>query len=180
MKNPFYLSFILLGLVFFSCRESVDPEALKVYDGPINSATNIFLVHSDSAIVRSEITAARQLEFQNGNLEFPEGIEIKFFTKDGILETTMIADRGYYMKNENLYRGEGNVQVKNLIKDQSLKTEEIFWNQAQKKIYTEKFVTIQDPQKIINGTGMDADDNFANYRIKDIRDSRTIIPGEGI
>lgn len=180
MKYPFYLLLVLAGSFFISCRESVDPEALKVYDGPINAATNIFLIQSDSAIVRSEITAPRQLEFQNGNLEFPEGIDIKFFTVDGVLETTMVADRGYFIKNENLYRGEGNVQIKNLIKEQSLQTEEIFWNQAQKKIYTEKFVTIQDPQKIIQGTGMEADDNFANYRIKDIRNSRTIIPGEGI
>lgn len=163
-----------------SCRESVDPEVLKVYDGPINSATNIVMIQSDSTVLRSEITAAKQIEFLNGNIEFPEGIDINFFTKDGELETTMRADRGYFLKDENLYRGEGNVQIKNLIKDQSLQTEEIFWNQAGKKIYTDKFVTIQDPQKIIKGTGMEADDNFAVYRIKDIRDSRTIIPGEGI
>ncbi|OOG70700.1 LPS export ABC transporter periplasmic protein LptC [Algoriphagus sp. A40] len=180
MKNPFYILLILLGSFFFSCRESVDPEALKVYDGPINSATKIFIIHSDSAIVRSEITAARQLEFQNGNLEFPEGIEIKFFTEDGILETTMVADRGYFLKNDNLYRGEGNVQIKNLLKDQRLQTEEIFWNQAQKKIYTEKFVTIQEKQTLFNGTGMEADDSFSNYKLKKVRDSRTLLPGEGI
>ncbi|HSF54572.1 MAG TPA: LPS export ABC transporter periplasmic protein LptC, partial [Algoriphagus sp.] len=108
------------------------------------------------------------------------GIEIKFYTVDGILETTMVADRGYYMKNENLYRGEGNVQIQNLLKDQRLQTEEIFWNQAQKKIYTDKFVTIQEKQTLFNGTGMEADDSFTNYRLKQVRDSRTLLPGEGI
>lgn len=170
----------LLGLVVFSCRESVDPEALKIYDGPINSAINIFLVQSDSAIVRSEITAPKQLEFLNGNIEFPEGIEIQFFTKEGELETTMIADRGYFMKNENLYRGEGNVQIQNLLQDQKLQTEEIFWDQPGKKIYTDKFVTIQDKQTLFNGTGMEADDSFSNYTLKEVRDSRTLLPGEGI
>lgn len=171
---------ILLGSFLSSCRESLDLDQLKVYDGPINSATNIFLVQSDSAIVRSEITAAKQLEFLNGDIEFPEGIEIKFFTKDGLLETTMLADRGYFIQSENLYRGEGNVQIENLIKGQQLQTEEIFWDQPAKKIYTDKFVKIQEPHKIVNGTGMEADDSFANFRIKDIRESRTIIPGEGI
>lgn len=164
----------------FSCRESVDLEELKVYDGPMNSAKNIFLVNSDSAIVRSELKAPLQLQFMDGDEEFPEGIEIKFFTKDGQLETTMRADRGYYIKSENLYRGEGNVQIKNLIKDQSLQSEEIFWNQAEKKIYTEKFVTIQDKQTLFNGSGMEADDSFSNYTLKQVRDSRTILPGEGI
>ncbi len=175
------LFFILLLLgAFSSCRESVDPDALKVYDGPVNAATNIFLIHSDSAIIRSEITAPRQLEFQNGNLEFPDGIEIKFFTVDGQLETTMRADRGYFIKESNLYRGEGNVQIKNLIKDQRLQTEEIFWNQAEKKIYTDKFVTIQERQTLFNGTGMEADDSFSTYKLKQVRDSRTVLPGEGI
>ena len=172
--------FILCSLAVFSCRENVDPEELKVYDGPINSAVNILLVQSDSAIIRSEITAALQLEFSNGNIEFPEGIEIKFFTKEGELETTMKADRGYFSQSENLYRGEGNVQIQNLIKDQKLQTEEIFWDQPAKKIYTDKFVTIQEKQTLFNGTGMEADDSFSDYTLKQVRDSRTLLPGEGI
>ncbi|SEG22204.1 LPS export ABC transporter periplasmic protein LptC [Algoriphagus boritolerans] len=180
MKLRFLILLILFGSFSVSCRESIDPDALKVYDGPINSATNIFLVQSDSAIVRSEITAAKQLEFLDGNIEFPEGIEIKFYTKEGQLETTMRADRGYFIQSENLYRGEGDVQIQNLLKDQKLQTEEIFWDQPRKKIYTDKFVTIQERQTLFNGTGMEADDSFSEYTLKQVRDSRTLLPGEGI
>ncbi|GAA0877526.1 LPS export ABC transporter periplasmic protein LptC [Algoriphagus jejuensis] len=179
MKNRALCLMLVVGSFLFSCRESVDPEALKVYDGPMNSATNIFLIHSDSAIVRSEISAARQLEFLNGDQEFPEGIDIKFYTKEGELETTMIADRGYFIKSENLYRGEGNVQIRNLIKDQSLKSEEIFWNQAKRKIYTDKFVTIQDKGTLLNGTGLESDDSFSDYQLKSPK-GQTELPGEGI
>jgi LPS export ABC transporter protein LptC len=177
---------ILLALVFIgmatlpSCRESVDPSAMAAYEGPINSAMDIHILHSDSAVLRSEITAPKQLEFANGNLEFPEGIDIQLFNVNGQLETTLRADRGFFMRDQNLYRGEGDVQVKNLSKDQRLQTEEIFWNQAEKKIYTEKFVTIQERQTIFNGTGMEADDSFSNYRLKKVRDSRTVLPGEGL
>ncbi|GAB3227513.1 LPS export ABC transporter periplasmic protein LptC [Algoriphagus aestuariicola] len=179
MKNRFLLLLIVLGSFSFSCRESVDPDALRVYDGPVNSATNIFLIHSDSAIVRTEIRAAKQLEFLNGDQEFPEGIDIKFYTKNGELETTLVADRGYFIKNENLYRGEGDVQIKNLIKDQSLKSEEIFWDKAKKKIYTEKFVTIQDKGTVFSGNGLESDDSFSNYRLKSAK-GKTELPGEGI
>ena len=181
MSKPRLLFFLVLfSLSAFSCRGSVDPSALTVYDGPINTAINILLIQSDSAIIRSEITAAKQLEFLNGNIEFPDGIEIKFFTKEGELETTMRADRGYFSKSENLYRGEGNVQIQNLLKEQKLQTEEIFWDQPAKKIYTEKFVTIQERQTLFNGTGMEADDSFSDYTLKQVRDSRTLLPGEGI
>lgn len=179
-KASFSFFILVVGFSMFSCRETVNPESVPVYDGPINSAVNIHILHSDSAVHRSEVTAAKQLDFANGNMEFPEGIEIKIFTAEGTLETTMTADRGYFLRDQNLYRGEGNVQIHNLIKDQRLQTEEIFWNQAQKKIYTDKFVTIQERQTIFNGTGMEADDTFSNYQLKKVRDSRTLLPGEGL
>ncbi len=138
------------------------------------------MVQSDSAIHRSEVMASKQLEFLSGDIEFPEGIEIKFFTKEGQLETTMRADRGYFIKSQNLYRGEGNVKIQNLLKDQKLQTEEIFWDQPGRKIYTDKFVTIQERQTLFNGTGMEADDSFSDYTLKQVRDSRTLLPGEGI
>jgi LPS export ABC transporter protein LptC len=137
-------------------------------------------MHSDSAIVRSEIRAPKQMEFANGNIEFPEGIEIELFGIDGIKSTTMRADKGYYLKLENIYKGVGNVQVKNLQKDQRLQAEELYWNPNDKKIYTETFVTIQERQTLFNGTGMEADESFTKYKLKNVRDSRTLLPGEGI
>lgn len=178
-KVPGFLFFIL-SLVFASCREDVDTSALQVYDGPLNSAINIHLIHSDSAVVRSEIKAPKQLEFSNGNIEFPEGIDIQFFEVDGTLSTTMTADKGYFLKTENIYKGIGNVQVKNLLKDQRLQSEELYWNPTDKKIYTETFVTIQERQTLFNGTGMEADESFSKYKLKKVRDSRTVLPGEGI
>ncbi len=165
-----------------SCREDVDEAALRIYDGPINTAVNIHLMSSDSAVVRSEIQAPKQLEFKNGNLEFPEGIDIQFFEKDGRLSSTLRADVGYYIKEDNLYKGEGNVKVNNLIERQRLQSEELFWNPVEKKIYTEKFVTVEDEgkQTLFNGTGMVADENFSKYQIKNVRDSRTLLPGEGL
>jgi LPS export ABC transporter protein LptC len=99
---------------------------------------------------------------------------------DGTLSTTMTADKGYFLKTENIYKGIGNVQVKNLLKDQRLQSEELYWNPTEKKIYTETFVTIQERQTLFNGTGMEADQSFSKYKLKKVRDSRTVLPGEGI
>ncbi|PZX49852.1 LPS export ABC transporter periplasmic protein LptC [Algoriphagus chordae] len=180
MKTSLF-SIVLIGIIALcsSCREDVDASALEVYDGPMNMAINIHLVQSDSAIVRSDIRAPKQLEFANGNIEFPEGIEIQFFEKDGTLSTTLRADRGYLLKQENTYKGEGNVQVRNLIKDQKLQSEELFWEPNKKRIYTEKFVTVQDGETLFNGTGLEADETFTNYSLKNPRDSRILVPGEG-
>lgn len=146
----------------------------------MNMSINFHLIQSDSAIVRSDIKAPKQLEFANGNMEFPEGIEIQIFEKDGQLSTTLTADRGYLFKRENIFKGEGNVKVINLIKDQKLNSEELFWEPNKKKIYTEKFVTVQDGEGLWQGSGLEADETFTDYNLKNPRDSRIPLPGDGL
>jgi LPS export ABC transporter protein LptC len=138
----------------------------------MNMSTNFHLTQSDSAIVRSEIRAPKQLEFANGNMEFPDGIEIQIFEKDGQLSTTLTADRGYLFKQENIFKGEGDVQVHNLAKDQKLQSEELFWEPNKKKIYTEKFVRVQNGGTFSYGSGFEADDTFTTYRLKNPRDGQ--------
>ncbi|MGY6742605.1 MAG: LPS export ABC transporter periplasmic protein LptC [Cecembia sp.] len=179
MKNPLIKVIVLVLLVqLFSCGDEVDGSMFEVYDGPISTAYDIELFHSDSAVVRSHLVARKQMEFDGGDLEFPEGINITFFDKDGNVTTTMRADRGYYIRKDNLYRGEGDVQVNNLEKEQKLSSEELFWDPNAKKIYTEKFVTVQERETLFNGTGMEADEGFNEYKLFKVTNSRTILPGE--
>lgn len=180
MKQLFAAILLFFSLSIISCREDVDASALQVYDGPINVATNIHIIESDSALLRSEIRAPKQMEFLEGDMEFPEGIEIQFFEKDGTPSTKIRADKAFFDKKENLYRGQGNVQVDNKIEDQHLQAEELFWDPNKKIIYTETFVTVRDKQTLFNGTGMVADESFTNYTLKNVRDSRTVLPGENL
>lgn len=180
MNRIIGIGLLLLSSIAISCRENVDAAALQVYEGPINMASNIHVVQSDSALIRSEIRAPKQYEYLEGDMEFPEGVEIQFYEKDGTLSTTLRADKGYFNKKDNLYRGVGDVQVNNMLEDQSLQAEELYWDPTKKIIYTETFVTVRDKQTLFNGTGMVADESFTNYTLKNVRDSRTLLPGEGL
>ncbi len=171
---------VTLVLLSTSCREDVDASLLEVYDGPMNMAINIHLIESDSAIVRSDIKAPKQLEFANGNLEFPDGIEIEIYEKDGQLSTTLRADRAYFIREENLYRGEGDVQVHNILNDQELQSEELFWDIRKKIIYTEKFVRIQSGGDYSYGSGFEADETFTTYTLKEPRDARIEVSEDGL
>ncbi|WP_087149392.1 LPS export ABC transporter periplasmic protein LptC [Algoriphagus resistens] len=174
-----FVFFCILGITS-SCREDVDASALAVYDGPMRQTENVHLLQSDSAIVRFELTAPLQLEFANGNVEFPEGIEIKMFEKEGELSTTIIADKGYFYKQENLYKGVGNVQVHNLIKDQKLQSEELFYDRIKKKIYTEKFVRVQNGDMYSFGSAFEADETFSTYKLKNSRDGQVPLSDNGL
>lgn len=177
MDRGSFVFVLLLGLVV-SCKQEVDPSMFQVYTGPIQIGYDVNLYHSDSAIVRIQLQAKKQLEFESGDNEFPEGIDITFFDETGKVTTTIRADKGYFIKEKNLYKGEGDVQVKNIEKDQSLSSEEMFWDPSAKKIFTEKFVTVTDKKTIIKGTGLEADEGFNEYKIYKPFDSRMVIPGE--
>lgn len=163
-----WMQAVLLCLSLFSCREDVDKSQLENYQGPYRISHEVELLHSDSALVRTKLMAAKQLEYLNRDTEFPEGIVIHFFDKDGTLSTKIRADRGFYDRKNNLYRGEGDVQVENLKKEQKLSSEELFWDPGKKKIYTEKFVTVEEPERTIKGTGMEADEGFNQYTFKKV------------
>ncbi len=178
LQNIILLAFLQVVLV--SCGEEVDTGMLEIYQGPTSLAYDVELLHSDSAIIRTNLKAKKQLEFPTGDFEFPDGIEILFYDKFGNLTTTMRADRGNYIKKDNLYKGEGDVRVNNLEKEQKLSSEELFWDPNGKKIYTDKFVTIEEKETIFNGTGMEADEGFNEYKLFKVTNSRTILPGEGI
>src|SRR5690554_637491 len=117
---------IMLLSFLISCRDDVDKSLLEYYDGPIRTSYDVELLHSDSAVVVTKLTAAKQLAYQNGDIHFPEGILIHFYEKDGQLSSTIRADRGFYDRRQHLYRGEGDVRVHNIIKEQKLSSEELF------------------------------------------------------
>jgi LPS export ABC transporter protein LptC len=173
-----FLALGLLTMFLYGCEEEIDSSLLEPYLGPVKVALDIDLYHSDSAIVRTHLKAPKQVEFDVGDFEFPEGIDITFFDEEGNITTTMRADKGFYIKKDNLYRGEGDVRVHNLEKDQKLSSEELFWDPNAKKIYTDKFVTIEERETLFNGTGMEADESFSEYKLFKVTNSRTILPGE--
>jgi LPS export ABC transporter protein LptC len=47
----------------------------------------------------------------------------------------------------------------------TLKTDSLFWNNSNRKIYTQAFVDIVSPTEHIMGTGMESDQNLKNYKI---------------
>ncbi|WP_200975374.1 LPS export ABC transporter periplasmic protein LptC [Echinicola sp. 20G] len=171
------VAFIFLVIVMAaSCRESVDLRQLENYDGPVRVTTAMEVFRSDSAVVRIKMTAPRQLVFSNNDMEFPEGILIHFYETDGVLSSTIRADRAYYDHKENLYRGEGDVRVHNIEKGNKLNSEELFWDERKGIIFTEKFVTVTKKNgTVIHGTGMEADESFNEYTFYKIVDSPIVI-----
>jgi LPS export ABC transporter protein LptC len=58
----------------------------------------------------------------------------------------------------------------------TLRTNELYWDQQREKFYTDKKVIITRPNQKLYGTGMEADQNFKKFVIFGVKNSYMTIP----
>ena len=149
-----------------SCNEQETSIAeMKVYEGPVRQGANVTMTYSEETVKKVVLKADKLLEFKNGDREFPEGMFIEFYDEQGELSSTLEANKGFYYKNENLWKATGDVKVISLQKNQELNSEELFWKPDDESIYTEKLVTIRLEKEVVYGTGLTSNQDFTNYTI---------------
>ncbi|MEX2336293.1 MAG: LPS export ABC transporter periplasmic protein LptC [Fulvivirga sp.] len=141
------------------------PGELEPYTGPLQEAEDLELYYSESATVKVKLVTDKLLEFENGNREFPEGLYMEFYDENGKMTTTLKANEAIYFKEEDKWRGRGDVEIKSIENNQELKTEELFWEPDKEEMYTDKFVTITLPDQVLYGTGLTAKQDFSSYEI---------------
>ncbi|MEQ8573967.1 MAG: LPS export ABC transporter periplasmic protein LptC, partial [Fulvivirga sp.] len=109
------LKIISLLLIISACGNT-DKEIsdLQPYEGPINMAEDMVLYRSETATLRVKLVTPKFLEFASGDREFPEGLYMEFFDETGKMTTTLKADEARYFKEEDHWRGRGNVVIKNI------------------------------------------------------------------
>ncbi len=146
-------------------EEQANADDFKEYTGPTLEVTDAEFLFSDSAVVKNKITAKRQLQYTNGDLDFPEGIYIETYGENETVTSTIVADQGRYDQEKNEFTAEGNVVVKNLESGETLKTELLHWNRNDKKVYTDRYVEIISQEEVIMGEGLTAEEDMSSYRI---------------
>ena len=162
-----YLFTFLFTILLLACSENETSIAdMNVYEGPIRQGRDVVMTYSEESSKKVVLKADVLLEWKTGDREFPEGMFIEFYDTQGELSSTLKADMGYYFKADNLWKATGDVQVVSLEKNQQLNSEELYWKPDDERIYTEKFVTIRLEKEVIYGTGLESNQDFTNYTIR--------------
>jgi LPS export ABC transporter protein LptC len=157
-------SAVIGATLLVACSNVENKEPLE-YTGPLSEAENVELFSSENERVKVRMTAELAYEFQNGDREFPKGVFIEMYDSTGKVTSTLRANHAYFFKSEEHWRGRGNVELKNLEKQQQLNTEELFWKQKDQKVYTDKFVTIRQEGDVLYGQGLTANEDLSDYVI---------------
>ncbi len=160
------LSLLALGLL--GCEKKEEAAAPILYKGPLMETTNVETLVSDSARLQMRLTAPLQQDFENGDEVYPKSLKVTFYDKPGKqIVNTLEANYGKVEKNTQLYIMRGKVRVANVPQQQTLTTEELFYNKIKRKIYTDSamFVRVQTPTEVLTGYGLEANEDFSRYSI---------------
>ncbi len=132
------------------------------------SARDIDVLFSDSGNIEVRLTSPCLNKYtgQDPRMEFPEGFMIYTFGDSGKVASTIRGDWGIRRENIRLMEARGNVIVRNEMKNEQLQTEQLTWDELKHLIYTDQNVRITTPGKILYGRGLEADEGFSSYIIR--------------
>jgi LPS export ABC transporter protein LptC len=164
----FFLPWILL----FSCsnpkvKPSINPS-LNVEELPAQESWNAKVFFSDSGRTTAILDAGHLRVFNDARETLMDNnIKVVFFNEAGEKTTTLTAKKGRVNDaTKDLYAIDSVVVVSD--SGVTIKTEELMWRNSDKKIVSDKFVTIISPKEKIEGYGFESDQHLQNYVIYNI------------
>ena len=79
-------------------------------------------------------------------------------------EASIKADTAYYYDKKGLWKLIGNVKVSSLAGER-FETSLLFWDQRKEKVYSDKFIKIEQAERVITGIGFESNQSMTLYKI---------------
>jgi len=172
---------ILLGVaMFFSCKSDLETiQALtKIDESPVETGFGVEIIYSTHANIQIIMKTPRMDRYAGNKnyVEMPEGISVFFFDSLMNVTSTLTANYAINHLNDELFEARNDVVVINEA-NEKLNTEQLIWDQKKEIIYSEKFVKITTEDEVLFGDGMESDERFTNWEIKNPRGSFIVETG---
>ncbi len=164
------MAVVMLLLFSVSCGKE-DKEVVNVSFDPENTytmkATEVSSLISDSGVTRYRLKAKEWQIFGKAKEPywyFPSGIYVEKFDTLFNTEASVKADTAYYFDKKNLWELIGNVEIESLSGER-FETSRLFWDQKKEKVYSDKYMRIEQADKIITGIGFESNQSMTQYKI---------------
>ncbi len=157
---------------FVSCKNDI--ETINALNNeiklPDQSGFNIEITYTDSGKIQGKIYAPEVNKFDRGEepyAEFPKGMKVVFY--DSLERPTSFIKANYavYYEKKQLWEARNQVVAENQANHDKLETEQMFWDQKEEKIYSEKFTRITNADGISYGEGgFESRQDMSKWRLK--------------
>lgn len=135
---------------------------------PTMSSLGVTTLISDSGITRYKIITEEWIIFDKKNppyWAFEKGVYLEKFDTLFRIDASIKADTAYYYDKKRLWELRSNVQIQSQRGDK-FETELLFWDEKKKRVYSDKFIKIEQADKMITGYGFESDQELSEYEIK--------------
>jgi len=160
---------LLLTTLFSSCGNS-DKE-LREFNSKslgVEEIVNADINYTLGGNAKAKLLSPLMLRVQDNvpYVEFPKTLHVDFFNDTGAVDSRLDAQYGKYFESQSKVFLRDSIVVINVLGD-TLYCNELWWDRSRtgNEFYTDKPVRIRRKLEIINGTGMEAAQDFKNWVI---------------
>ena len=161
---------MLAMLVAAACGETEHSYVSNIGDGnesPTMSTYDVETFISDSGYTRYHISTPVWLMFEEATepfWRFPDGLYMQQYDLQMQPDASMDCDSAIYFSRKRLWRLDGHVMMVNTMRDTFL-SQQLYWDQAKRQVYTDSFIHIVRSDRIIEGYGFESNENMTAYTI---------------
>ncbi|MBQ3977621.1 MAG: LPS export ABC transporter periplasmic protein LptC, partial [Bacteroidales bacterium] len=161
---------LAVAFVVYSCGGKLSEAAqLNLSETPVQVVDSLFMVQTDNGGLKMRVEADVMERYDNDTCSyelFPKGLHVFAYSEEDMLETVLHSNNARHFKskkrNTEMWSAFGNVIVQNIMKQQTLETDTLYWDQANKEIYTDCYVRMFTNDDFMQGFGMRSDEMARN------------------
>ena len=161
---------IAVAILLYACGKPA-PETFNFEEVPRQEVHDLSVLQSENgeATMRMRAPLMQKFEFTRDSMlqsyEFyPDGFYVDVYAENGQLETTIVSQQAKHIttQGKESWSAFGDVLVINHIKGEKLEPDTIYWNRAEKTIYTDRYVRLTSDSGLMQGYGMTSDERARN------------------
>jgi LPS export ABC transporter protein LptC len=157
--------FVGTTLMFYSCdrattQSTVDEDTLMT-----QKTVDMLLISSENGKVNYRFEAPLMERYELAEkpyTEYRKGLHITTYNDSSQVESDLRGDYAIFLEKEKLWEVRGNVVARN-AKGEVLETEQLFWDQKTKKIYSNVESKVTQQQDVMVGEGFESDERMENF-----------------
>ena len=159
-----------VAIIVFSCKSKLsEADRLDLSKTPMQTVDSMAILQTTNGRLEMRVEAEIMERYDTDTVSFelfPKGLNVYSYTEEGELQSEIHSENAshekYKKNNEEIWKAYGNVVIRNIIKQETMETDTIYWDRAKGEIYTDCYVRMYSPDGFMQGYGMRSDEKVTN------------------
>ena len=162
-----------VAFIVYSCKAKLsEAERLDLSVTPLQVVDSMYILQTTSGRLDMRVEAPVMERYDTDSMSyelFPQGLDVYGYTEQGELQSEIHSENAahekYKKSGNEIWKAFGKVIMRNVLKDETMETDTIYWDRTKGEIYTDCYVRMYSPSGFIQGYGMRTDEKVTRSTI---------------